>query len=362
MALTGSVVNFSGVPLPDPTSTSLEVVVNMPPAGGGGALWIGLLGALFGAGAAMYGAHRADRRAEKDRLAVDEREREVARHDRFSRIMEQLSSELPTERMGALFSLSGLADEWHESHSRRNDREAPTEGRDSSSEEAQIDDGTALAENIGMRNACIEVICSYLRSLPRKPGQEEMTNTYECSREWAERPWLSPDRDARLAAIWVVRQHARCDSKYRWPSSKFRLYGAHLERAKLSGTILDGARLGGAFLTRAALRDCSLRGARLYRAFLEQAYLQGANLDHADLRQAHLMKARLQGASLKGADLTGAHLGHETERNQAILYGVVEGVDGTKEYAPALWDDSTKWPEGFDPDGVIAQQRTNLRA
>jgi uncharacterized protein YjbI with pentapeptide repeats len=58
------------------------------------------------------------------------------------------------------------------------------------------------------------------------------------------------------------------------------------------------------------------------------ADLRDAQLFSADLTGARLEKANLTGAILDGADLTGSHLLHAT------------------------FDESTRWPDGFNPNEV----------
>ena len=71
------------------------------------------------------------------------------------------------------------------------------------------------------------------------------------------------------------------------------LWGAHLEKAYLSGICLKGANLGEAHLEGASLSD---------------AYLQKANLQGADLQDAHLTMAHLEGTNLYEASLLKSQL------------------------------------------------------
>jgi uncharacterized coiled-coil protein SlyX len=78
-------------------------------------------------------------------------------------------------------------------------------------------------------------------------------------------------------------------------------------------------------LTGARLSGAGLRGAKLPQAHLQEADLRNADLTGAALPGADLRGAKLQGAILTGADLTNADL------------------------KDALYDDRTRWPEGYDP-------------
>ena len=83
-------------------------------------------------------------------------------------------------------------------------------------------------------------------------------------------------------------------------------------------------------ITPADLTNAHLSGTTLLGAKLVRGVLKGADLTKADLRSALLTGANLQGAKLQGANLTGAEL---------------TGADLTN----ALYDATTHWPVGFDP-------------
>lgn len=108
--------------------------------------------------------------------------------------------------------------------------------------------------------------------------------------------------------------------------------------AQLLHATLSNARMIGADLSRARLIGTNLSGADL-----SKADLIGANLCRANLSGANLSEARLIFSYLMGADLSGANL------NKADL----------KE---AKYDQSTKWPDGFDPiaaGAVLKPHRKN---
>ena len=78
------------------------------------------------------------------------------------------------------------------------------------------------------------------------------------------------------------------------------------------------------------LRGADLSGARLDRILGADGDFRGANLVGASLVDADLRNADFTMADLSGADLTGANLDH------ARLLKTV-------------FDDQTRWPEGFTP-------------
>jgi hypothetical protein len=75
----------------------------------------------------------------------------------------------------------------------------------------------------------------------------------------------------------------------------------------------------------ADLRGVSFKHANLAGQDMSMANLRGAQLNAANLRGASLNGADLRGADLTGADLAGADV------------------------SSALYDDTTRWPSGFDP-------------
>jgi uncharacterized protein YjbI with pentapeptide repeats/endonuclease YncB( thermonuclease family) len=124
------------------------------------------------------------------------------------------------------------------------------------------------------------------------------------------------------------------------------LAGADLREAKLDGadTNLRSASLAGADLTRAELRSVELREANLERANLSGTTLEGADLRDANLREAVMPGAVLRRALLE-ADLRGAVLSADLRDAE------LEGAD----LRDAQWDDSTRWPPGFDPEAHMEE-------
>ena len=295
----------------------------------------------------------SDARAKADREAVDQRERERGRHERFAQVVEQLASTKPAVRLGGLYALSALADEWQlrEEHLLSLDEELEKHETDTSSFSNRLNvDESLLGENQvqefvdprvlvarGQRDACIELVCAYLRGDPISnaswDGQYHAASTREANADepnsvnqtnewgenvnelplqnygilsaWGQNPKLIPDYDARQAALAILREHTLGNSRFRWPSAQIRLTGAHLEGADLSGTYLNRANLSSAWLERAILD-----GTHLENASLESAHLNGAFLDGGHFKEADFTKAEMQKTTLFRADLTHAWLNH----------------------------------------------------
>lgn len=106
--------------------------------------------------------------------------------------------------------------------------------------------------------------------------------------------------------------------------------------AYLAGADLRKSDLSEANLTSSGLYGADLREANLFKAVLVDADIARADLRGADLRGANLRGAKLQGSKLKGALLQGADLRATDLRH-------------TK-FSTAVYDEKTRWPEGFDPE------------
>ena len=81
----------------------------------------------------------------------------------------------------------------------------------------------------------------------------------------------------------------------------------------------------------ADLNKVNLQGANLWEVDLQKAILAGANLQGASFRKANLQETYLMEANLKNADLQEAR-----------------GLTA-EQVAEAIWDETTRWPEGFFP-------------
>ena len=109
------------------------------------------------------------------------------------------------------------------------------------------------------------------------------------------------------------------------------LHGAYLRNAGRRHTELIGADLIGADLQSANLSHSDFSRSDFWGANLRFARLRSTDLSNSDLSHANLSRTQLNFADLRGADLEGANL------SGAVLIG-------------ALYDDSTVFPEGFDPE------------
>jgi hypothetical protein len=132
---------------------------------------------------------------------------------------------------------------------------------------------------------------------------------------------------AALVTIGFAWTQSVQDQRRRQQDLRFRLASGNLERADLSGTVLDGFTLWGQ-----NLRSARLAGASADHALLSGADLRDASMPGVSMRAASLCGADLTGASAYRADLTAADLtgaiAAGTVFEQAVLRGArLEGVD-----------------------------------
>jgi len=109
---------------------------------------------------------------------------------------------------------------------------------------------------------------------------------------------------------------------------------------------LRGADLEGMAAPLAQLQGIDLTEAKLYWASLGDADLSFANFSGADLRGASLDRARCRGTSFERANLSFDNLGGRTILRGADLS--TAKLDGCN-LTGAVYDDATRFPQGFDP-------------
>lgn len=112
---------------------------------------------------------------------------------------------------------------------------------------------------------------------------------------------------------------------------------------------LNGLEMPNADLSHASFVYRELRGANFKNANLTEASLQGCDLRAADMSGATLFKTTLYLADLRGADLTNVKM-TACDLRQARLEGAdLRGCEIVECSVLATFDDSTQWPDGFDP-------------
>ena len=165
---------------------------------------------------------------------------------------------------------------------------------------------------------------------------------------------------AALVTAGVAWAQATGDQRRRQQDLRFRLASGNLERADLTGTVLDGFTLWGQNLRGAKLSGCSADHVLLSGADLRDASLTGSSLRVASLAGADLSGARLYRSDLRGADLTGA-IAEGASFELAVLRGaLLEGADlsgadlSGADLRGATHDEHTCW------EGVVITEDTHL--
>lgn len=220
--------------------------------------------------------------------------------ERYTRAVDQLGSDKPDVRLGAIYALERVA--------------------------------------LGSDLPVVEILTAYVQGHapwpPRLAGQppvEAAAGELPVLASW------SPDVQAAMVVLGRRGPARPNEGEPRQSDSGYELNLANVDLRRVQ---LPEARMHGA-----VLRDSSLARAILARAELRNADLARSNLESADLRDVDLQQARLRRANLRHADLGGANLEKAdleyTDLRWATLNGArLQGAQATEE---------TRWPEGFDP-------------
>ncbi|BCN46688.1 hypothetical protein RE9431_49450 (plasmid) [Prescottella equi] len=216
----------------------------------------------------------------------------AALHDRFSKAVVQLADDKPAIRLGGVYAIAGVATDWQ------------------------------LKNNFLHLQACVDLLCSYLRSVPSMSDKKRLAFTGVDDDAHA----LALDRDVRKAALEALSTLGKPDSERssiaqlvrKWtqetmaplvgeaPKLAVDLHGASFRNLDLRNARLAGLNLSNTDFRGAELAGASLARANLSRADFDQANLSGAILARATLTGANLTKANLTRANLAGATLYGA--------------------------------------------------------
>lgn len=182
--------------------------------------------------------------------------------------------------------------------------------------------------------------------LARVGGLVEETNRAVVAAEEALRAATSSVelRQAEIKLAEAVRkQHGLLKPPVTPPVTAAAIRAGLVEERKLNGLEMPDADLSTAdFIYR------ELRGANFKNTDFTDASLQGCDLRAADMSGATLVKTTLYMADLRGANLTGAKI-HRCKFQKARLEGAdLSGADIVDCKMLATFDESTRWPDGFD--------------
>lgn len=329
-------------------------------------------------------------RGRREQEALELREKESARNSRFSVVVGQLASEKSTERMGGLYSLSALADEWDQEARRLLGNNLPAPHSDPvippemkrSVDPLNRKYAPAIVQNaLGQRDACIGLVCAYLRATPVGQMSEEPwpTPNEPAPKPTFEQPSVplgATDWDARAEAVSIIREHLGAKAVNPWPGDRINLDGAdlryhnffrcHFEFASLNRVRLDHAHLSYSQMHGAQLMEAELHHARAVMVQLVNAHLENAQLQYADMSGANFRHSWMTGVDLRDADLTGAQLEgtwlHSSHLEGTMLGGVHFGEAWEGHLVPfpdspgklPSWDTRTQWPADVGPKQILA--------
>lgn len=117
-----------------------------------------------------------------------------------------------------------------------------------------------------------------------------------------------------------------------------------IEAKDLNGISMNGADLSGASIVYRELRGADFTGANLTKVRLQGCDLRAATFEGGNLTSTVFFRADLRGANLSGANV------RKADFSQARLEGANMRVTGLETAdLKATFDDSTIWPENFDP-------------
>jgi len=267
-----------------------------------------------------------------------EQRRRVA--ETFSRAIDQLGSEQMAVRLGAIYTLSAVANE-------------EVEGSD-------------------WRQAVVDTLCAFIRdggpkafdeirrkAEGSKKGMDQDTSTDDLT--WPRKLRSPADLEATITEIGKL---SKFKPRIDLNGADLRFLGGAVDKIKLKGAQLQNSVLNGAYLSNATLVEARLgrvqmSKAILFLANLRGAYFWGANLSGSDLQGANLFGAELEGANLNKAELSEANLSEadlsEADLSEANLSGCdlsdVKGITtqqiahanckGAKLPKGVTWDEET---------------------
>lgn len=240
-------------------------------------------------------------------------------HDRYAKAVEQLADDKVTIRLGGVYVLAALADDWR------------------------------ARDNYRQQQVCVDMLCSYLRSAEYKVVDSEAALPEAYTQvDWDKLKMDQPVRKAALECLSEIKRYevkgpdaVLAKSVVKLKSSVNAGLGIpsppplrmDLQGIQLVGLDLRHARLSYLPLERAKLMSADLTGADLTSAKLNHAALNGATLTGTNLTRTDLSDASLRYCNLKGAYMIGTKLANTTilpphvDGDGSIDDAVIIGVD-----------------------------------
>lgn len=253
---------------------------------------------------------------------VHQRQMESALNDRFVTAVEQLGNkEQHPVKLGGVYSLMALAEDWVAFGDQSNFRERARK-------QAQV---------------CVDVLCSYVKSNTHKrrsanaAGIVAGVKLVSISR---------PESDLRAVIFRVLmstRQHVRRRTTPHTLSwTRLNFDGADMTDVNMSSIQGENISLIGANLSGADLSQSIW-----FFGNFQRTQLRGTDMSQTDLSGACMEWANFEGVDLMHANVEGAHFHHAHLRGADFSKAV--GLTHEQIEEAHCWDDTTSWPEGFQP-------------
>ena len=254
-----------GTLVPDATAASLSSLF---------LVFVAIIGvplAIWRSAVAKQQANASDRQAETAERRL--------KNELYEKGAQMLGSNVPSVRLGGIYSLKGLANENPEDY----------------------------------RDQVMELLCAFVRDPP-----DEKAETPSIAAE----DWPNPAAstvpgtlrdDVQTAMNIIARRRDEPKAEYQWGEHRLMdLRGARLEWLEAVARDLTGAILHGANLGRAQLANASLRGAKMATGSMnytrvDQADLSGAALSSLDMRNISAGDADFSGCRMNGVEMGRAH-------------------------------------------------------
>lgn len=243
-------------------------------------------------------------------------------NDRYQKGAEMLGSEVLSVRLGGIYALRRLAEEWPDQYYVQIMRlfcafaRLPTRDQSLVSGPAAIEPGTLS----GIRQD-VAAVMQMIGSRDRTRIALERTAGFMLDLRGADlsaAEFLEADlsnalfHNAKLSGANFVNTNLSdsflsCSDLSRAQLHNVNFTGTRLWSANLSGALLQDAELPGTNFHNANLSGTNLLGANLSGAIFQDAIASGALLERANLSGAGFLRADLSGARLVMADMSGAH-------------------------------------------------------
>ena len=234
--------------------------------------------AIIGVPLAIWRSAVAKQQADASDRQAETAERRL-KNELYEKGAQMLGNEIPSVRLGGIYSLKGLANQNPEDY----------------------------------RDQVMELLCAFVRDPPDDNAKTPRTGTEDWPNPGASTVRGTLRDDVQTAMNIIARRRDKPEVEYQseehWPLD---LRGANLEWLEAVARDLAGAILHGANLNRARLANASLEGAKMATggmkgADIHQADLSGAALSSLDMRNIRASSADFSRCRMNGVEMERAH-------------------------------------------------------